>query len=74
MKCSIHSFLAWGIVWQSNKGCPDFTNVEQETCNPERCEDSVVCPDSLFDVAFLVEANAAADGAKVKDFLAKLIR
>ena len=55
-------------------GCPEFTSVEQENCNTERCPDTTICPDSLFDLALVIEANAAANGAAIRDFVKKLIR
>ena len=40
------------------EGCDDGPAEEIENCNTEPCPDESPCEDSLFDVAFLIEANA----------------
>ena len=44
-------------------------------CNTDQCEGDELCPDSLFDIAFLVEANAqiGAYESDVKEFMKSII-
>ena len=57
------------------EGCDDGPAEEIENCNTEPCPDESPCEDSLFDVAFLIEANAIAgqSAKEIKQFLVDLI-
>lgn len=58
-----------------DEGCDDGPAEEIENCNTQPCPDESTCEDSLFDVAFLIEANAIAAQSEneIKQFLIDLI-
>ena len=57
-----------------SEGCEGLPE-EAFECNTEKCESDEVCPDSMFDVAFLIEANALVEPfqTEVKDFIKSII-
>ena len=56
-------------------GCQGLTQEALE-CNTQKCVGDELCPDSLFDVAILIEANAktAPHQTEIKNFLSDLFK